>query len=243
MSKDKVTPALPTNPIPRGFSGNVFYHLGMLLTRCLTHFELRGRENLPTDQNFVLVANHETYVDGMWIASILRHSQFKQFCALVGADLMRDHGWFGKIICRVGQGIPVNRKANPVRGLILAKKQVESGRILLVHPEGTRTSNGKLAPLQDGASYIAHKTHVPLVPVYIDGGFQLFNRFWKLPKPFLPGSLRRKRLILKVGAPLFPERFSDVQEITAALRSWFLAQEAKREVHEMQSLPPEAHHA
>lgn len=243
MSAEKTAPKLPTDPIPRGLSGRIYYHLGMLLTRCFTRLELRGREQLPEQKNFILVANHETYIDGLWIGSLLRRSQFKQYCALVGADLMSEHGWFGKVICRVGQGIPVNRKANPVRGLILAKKQVEAGRILLVHPEGTRTSDGKLGPLQDGASYLAFKARVPLVPIYIDGGFQLFNRFWKLPKPFLPGSLRRKRLILKVGSPLFPEHFSSVQDITTALRSWFLIQEEHREITAMQPLPPEVHHA
>lgn len=239
MEENTQTKAAPVEPIERGFTGHFFYGLGMLLTHLFTRYEKRGLENIPAEGPFIIAANHETYVDGMWIGSLLPHKHFEKFCALVGADLMTDHGPFGKIICHVGRGIPVDRKANPVRGIILAKKQVDKGYILLVHPEGTRCHDGKLGPLQDGAAYIAKKAEVPVLPVYVDGGFELFNRHWKWPKPFLPGRLRRKRLILKVGKPLRQEDYADAKELTAALEKWFLEQQATREVHERQAFTPE----
>lgn len=225
---------LPVEPIPRGFIGHFCYGLGMFLTRVFTRFETRGEAFVPDQAPYVVAANHETYVDGMWIGALLPRKHFSAYCALVGADLMTEHGLFGRIICRVAHGIPIDRKANPVRGLILAKKQVEAGHILLVHPEGTRTPDGRIGPLQEGAAFLAYKAGVPLLPIYIDGGYQLFNRHWKWPKPFLKGRfLKRKRVILKAGQPLYPADFANAKAMTAALKTWFEQQQAQREITAM----------
>ncbi len=192
----------------------------MGLSRRLLRITVEGRENIPSSPPYVLAANHETYIDGMWIGAYLPKGHFRHFCSLAASDLKTRHGWLGKLILRVGRGIQVDRFGNPIRGLILAKKEVEKGEILLVHPEGTRSEDGQLGEFKDGAAYVAFKACVPLVPVFLDGGYEIFNRHMKNPQPFQPGTLRRKQLVITYGKPFLPKDYADAHEMTDALTEW-----------------------
>lgn len=207
-------------PIERGLSGNIIYKLGMLLTRCLVKFEAKGLENIPQDSPYVLAVNHETFVDAMWVSSYLPKAHFPNFACMAAQDLLTDYGWFGKVIMKVGRGIPLNRHGNPIRGLILAKKQVEEGNILLVHPEGTRSHDGRLGQIHEGATFIAMKANVPLIPVFIDGAFEIFSRYHKWPATWDKKRRRRRRLVIHYGPPLYPENYKNSKAMTVDMKDW-----------------------
>ena len=108
---------------------------------------------------------------------------FEIFSSLAAQDLLTEHGPFGHVIMRARrQRHPPQSEGQPRRGLIAAKQQVDKGNILLVHPEGTRSVDGRLGELQNGASFLAIKANVPMLPVFIDGGYEVFNRYMKWPK-------------------------------------------------------------
>ncbi len=52
----------------------------------------------------------------------------------------------------------------------------------MVFPEGTRTHDGRLRPLKPGICTLARRAHVPLVPVVIDGAFDVWPRQQRLPR-------------------------------------------------------------
>ena len=217
-------------PIKRGCIGHFFNAVGMLATRTMVRLAGRGLDHSPSDTPYILAANHETYVDGMLIASFLPRAHFKWFSSLAAQDLLTDHGIFGRIIMHVGRGIPLDRNGNPARGLMTAKKQVDRGNILLVHPEGTRTTDGQLGTFQNGASYLAMKADVPLVPVFIDGGYEVFNRHMAWPQWRNPITHRRRRIIITFGEPMMPRQFKKAQEMTDALTHWMKHQFEHKEV-------------
>lgn len=206
-------------PVERGFIGKLLYHAGMLLTRSCVKLEARGLENIPKDSPYVLAVNHETFVDAMWVASFLPKAHFPHFACMAAQDLLTDYGWFGRIIMKVGRGIPLNRHGSPVRGLVMAKQQVDDGNILLVHPEGTRSHDGKLGQIHEGATFIAMKANVPLVPVFIDGGFEIFSRFHKFPNPW-DKKRRRRRLIIHYGKPYYPADYKNSKAMTKDMKAW-----------------------
>lgn len=207
-------------PIRRGLIGYGANAIAMTATRLLIRLSAEGRDNIPTQVPYVIASNHETYVDGMWIGAYLPRGHFRHLSCIAGSDLEFQHGWLGRVILRVGRAIPIDRFGNPVRGLIIAKKKVDEGNILLVHPEGTRTSDGHLGELKDGAAYIAIKSKVPLVPVFIDGGYEVFSRHMKRPQPRDPQTGRKQRVVIRFGPPLRPQDFRDAHEMTAALQDW-----------------------
>ncbi len=211
-------------PLSRGVLGQIAYTLGMTVSRLTLKLRARGLENIPQTVPYVIAANHQTYVDGMWIGAYLPKLHFKKMASLTAKDLEDQHGFLGKIIVRVGRGIAVDRFGNPIRGLIIAKKKVEEGNILLVHPEGTRSPDGEIGELKDGAAYIAIKSKVPLLPVFIEGGYEVFSRHMKWPKPIDGKTGHRKKVTIVFGKPLDPHEFKSAKEMTNALISWMESQ-------------------
>ena len=219
MQKDKY-------PVKRGFTGYFFYEIGMAATLLALRFRAKGRSNLPASSPYVIAANHQTYVDGMWIAHFLPRRHFAKMCCLAASDLETSHGALGRLIMHVGRGIAVDRYGNPVRGLIKAKKEIENGHIMLVHPEGTRSHDGKVGELKDGAAYLAIKAGVPLVPVYIEGGYSVFSRHMKRPMTWDKKEHRRRLVTVHFGKPFDPAQYGkDAHRLTADLTSWMLQME------------------
>jgi 1-acyl-sn-glycerol-3-phosphate acyltransferase len=158
------------------------------------------------------------------IIDYLPKGHFKWMRCLAASDLETQHGKLGRLIMRVGRGIAVDRYGNPVRGLIKAKKEVEQGNICFVFPEGTRTHTGKLAELKDGASYLAIKAGVPLVPVYIAGAYQIWPRTQKHPHPL--NGLHRRKIRIYVGEPMYGKDYdNDAHKMTEVLSEWMHRQE------------------
>lgn len=214
-------------PMRRGITGNLGNWGGMLLTRLLIRLRAVGLENIPKNTPYVIAANHETYVDGMWIGAYLPRRHFRKMACIAGSDLESSHGPLGRLIVRVGRAVPIDRFGNPIRGLIIAKRKVDEGNIMLVHPEGTRTLDGRLGEMKNGAAYIAMKSGVPMLPVFVDGGFEVFSRHMKWPRPFDENG-RRRSVYLHFGRPFLPERFKDAQAMTDALTEWMQEQARNR---------------
>ena len=215
-------------PMSRGPIGWFSYHAGMFFTRFFSAIHYRGQKHIPKMRPYVLAANHQTFVDGMWICSGLPKEQQRHFSVIAGADLRHRYGAFGRLMLRVGRAIPVERKGgSAIRGLITAKRKVDEGYILLVHPEGTRTHNGKLGGFQNGAAFISKKSNVPLVPVFVHGGYDLFSRHMKLPKPRDPVTGRRHEITIVFGPPFLPWDYGTVEELMAQVRIWMEAQESQ----------------
>ncbi len=207
-------------PLRRGLAGHLSYRLGLAWANHIINLRAEGLENIPSEIPYVIAANHETYVDGMLIGSYLPKAHFKAMSCIAASDLESRHGILGRVILRVGRAIPIDRFGNPVRGLIIAKKKVDEGNIMLVHPEGTRSVDGRLGEMKDGAAYIAMKSKVPLLPVFIDGAYEVFNRYMKLPRGFDPVSRSKRDVVLTFGKPLQPADFSNAREMTAAMVDW-----------------------
>ena len=60
---------------------------------------------------------------------------------------------------------------------------IDQGWSLLVYPEGTRSTTGKLLPFKRGAGYLARELGVPIVPIAVRGGFEILPKGVTWPHP------------------------------------------------------------
>jgi 1-acyl-sn-glycerol-3-phosphate acyltransferase len=222
--------SLDKYPVRRGWIGNLAFWGGMVATQMGIRLRAEGLENIPHEIPYVLAANHETYVDGLWIGHFLPREHFKVMSCIAAKDLESKHGLLGRLIIKVGRAIPIDRFGNPVRGLIIAKKKVDEGNIMLVHPEGTRSLDGHLGEMKEGAAYIALKSKVPLVPVFLDGGYEVFSRHMKVPQGRDPITRQMREVILTFGKPFNPADFLNARELTAALTDWMHARFLEKKI-------------
>lgn len=184
-----------------------------------------GLENLPP-QPYILAANHVTFVDGLFIFKGLPKEHYENTCAMVGADLETQYGVVGKMIMRAARAIPVARQGNPTRGLLKGLHALEAEMNLLIHPEGTRTHDGHLGSFHSGASYLAFKANVPIVPIYIAGGYDFWPRHSKWPSTKDPDTGLKRQLSLTFFPPLLPEEYASPEELHEALHSTLKVAEA-----------------
>jgi 1-acyl-sn-glycerol-3-phosphate acyltransferase len=93
-----------------------------------------------------------------------------------------------------------------------AVKALRSGMPLFVFPEGGRTVAGQLQPFLSGAAYLAIRAQVPLVPIAINGAYDLL--------PIHTHHFYPSKLTLAVGEPIETRGMTvrQMEELTNRLR-------------------------
>ena len=138
-----------------------------------------GRENIDWGTSYVFVANHQGAYDIFSIYGYLGHN----FRWMMKQSL-RKIPFVGWACAWSGQIFVDNSSASATRRTMAqAERQLSGGMSLVVFPEGARTWDGKMRQFKRGAYRLAVEFNLPVVPVTIDGAFDVMPRFRKLPVP------------------------------------------------------------
>jgi 1-acyl-sn-glycerol-3-phosphate acyltransferase len=159
-------------------------------------FSIRGIDRIPPGP-LVVAANHASNLDPVVVGSAFP----RPLRYLAKEELFRNP-LFGALIDALG-AVPVAREDRQRAGTVLKMclEQLASGRPLLLFPEGTRSSDGRLkTPLEQGAAFLSLKSGAPIVPAYLAGSFESCPRGAAFPRP--------AKLRLLFGHPLRPEESS-----------------------------------
>jgi long-chain acyl-CoA synthetase len=150
---------------------------------------VRGRENLRgVPGPLLLVSNHVTFLDpALVMAGLPARFRHRLAVAMIGERLRamrhppRDRGWLLGMVDRVTcflllllfNVFPLPQKSGYRRSFAFAGESADRGYSVLVFPEGGRTRDGRLAPFRAGIGLLANRLGLPIVPVRIDGLFEL----------------------------------------------------------------------
>lgn len=133
---------------------------------------VEGRENIDDKQSYVFVANHQGPYDIFLVYGFLnRHFRWMMKKQLRKIVLV------GKA-CESAGHIFVD-KSGPKsiqRTYDQARKVLRGGTSLVVFPEGARTFTGHMGIFRRGAFQLADELQLPVVPVTIDGTFDVLPR-------------------------------------------------------------------
>jgi 1-acyl-sn-glycerol-3-phosphate acyltransferase len=130
-----------------------------------------GLENLPEDGAFVLCANHLSALDPICISARLPGKLDLAF--LAKKELFQNK--FLKILIDALGAIPVDRGSADIAAIRASMQALKDGKCLLIFPQGTRSKDNTPTPMLSGASMIALRGGVPVIPCYIDGPYKLFR--------------------------------------------------------------------
>ncbi|MBO5558447.1 amino acid adenylation domain-containing protein [Ruminococcus sp.] len=196
----------------------MFFDAFAQLTKALYRFEVKGLENLSDGGRYIICPNHESDLDCMWVLSALRGKfHLCECCALITQEHLDDK--LKSFIFRVTGGIPIDRNGDFAPALARAAAVLKKRRLLLIHPEGTRTRSGRLGRLRHGAALISKKTGVKTVPVKIVGAGQIFPVNRQHPYIFDKEKLCRYSLSISFGKPIDPSEKS-AEDIMEEIRKW-----------------------
>ena len=136
-----------------------------------------GRENIDKNTSYVFVANHQGAYDIFVVYGFLGHS----FRWMMKKALKKMP--FVGFACDKGGHIFVDNSSPAAvkKTMDAAHQRLQKGLSLVVFPEGSRSWNGKMSKFKKGAYQLAVQCNLPVVPITIDGAFDVMPRFKKLP--------------------------------------------------------------
>ena len=154
-----------------------------LLAKVLFRLEAVNLDNVPPKGGYLLVANHASNLDPPLIAVSLPRA-----CHTLAKRELFDVPLLGWAIKHL-YAHPIDRGGVDRKALRECIETLRRDELLLLFPEGTRTSDGSLQSARAGAAMIAYQAGVPVIPVYVDGTFKALRRGAKFPK------LRKVRVV------------------------------------------------
>jgi len=130
-----------------------------------------GHENIPVTGPALICANHQSFIDPPLVGSSMRRPI--HFMARHDLFTVPVLGW---LIARVN-AFPVKRTgAGDPAAFKNIFRLLESGEIVLLFPEGTRSRDGSLQKALPGVGMIAYNARVPVIPCYVYGSREVLPR-------------------------------------------------------------------
>ncbi len=159
-----------------------------LFVRGVARVEVVGKENLPTQGPFILVANHQSVLDPIIVQvvcprplhTLTKSTQFG--------------GWLMKWVLPRVNAIPTRRYRIEPQAVRVVLRRLDAGEAVGIYPEGERSWDGALQPFRRGTMRLILKAGVPVIPCGVVGSYDVWPR-WS-------HSIRRRRVRLAFGQAL-----------------------------------------
>jgi 1-acyl-sn-glycerol-3-phosphate acyltransferase len=191
-------------------TARVFYRVVQAVFRLFfvvyNRLDVRGKERIPRGGTVIVASNHASNIDPPLIGCV-----YPGRIRYLAKDSLFKIPLLGFLIRTLG-GIPVSRedsqRAGAVMKLLLGR--LRGGETLLMFPEGTRSRDGEMKPLEGGVALLSVKSGAPVLPMFVHGSHRVCPPGSKFPAPF--------KLILSISDPISPDLgIEDERERRAAL--------------------------
>jgi 1-acyl-sn-glycerol-3-phosphate acyltransferase len=162
--------------------------------RVYHRLEIHGREHLPAQGSFVLAANHASHLDTLCLLAALPLRKLHRAFPAAAQD------YFFVGVPRLAaaailvNALPFARQTHIRQSLDLCRHLLANpGNILLLFPEGTRSTTGQIGDFRPGIGMLVAGVNVPVVPCYLSGAFAAWPKGKGIPRP--------RQVQLRIGAP------------------------------------------
>ncbi|GBR77523.1 long-chain-fatty-acid--CoA ligase [Candidatus Termititenax dinenymphae] len=160
------------------------------------------------EDNCIYAANHQSYLDIMWLLATLPKS-LREKTYMLGKKELAFLPWlFGRLPI-----IFVERQGQALSSLKAGADILRQGGSLIVFPEGTRTLDGNLGEFKIGAALLAHKLGKKIVPITVKGAYEIYPRQRRLPNW---KSKQKGELVLHPA--IDPQKFKTAEELNQKIK-------------------------
>ena len=192
--------------------------------RQMVRLKVEGVQNLKeTKSPVIFAANHNSHFDTLAIYAALPWRWRHRLAPAMSQDFFRAYfeqrgfGWrhvlknAGEyfLACGLFNAYPLPQQMTGTRrALKYTGELVDSGYCPLVFPEGERSPSGRMQPFKTGIGMMALRLGVPVVPVYLEGLYEVYSVDHEWPEP--------NRVRVRIGKPL---RFTHERDYEIVARS------------------------
>jgi 1-acyl-sn-glycerol-3-phosphate acyltransferase len=163
----------PADLLPVQRQATPMYRLARVVLIPLMHllfqFHVEGRQNIPREGNFVLIANHLNWLDSFTLLMIFPAEPRVHFLGDTTILVTRKFQWW--VVRQVGGFIPVDKHRHGDTTLFThVDRCLQRGGVVALYPEGQYGEReGEVLPFKKGFAHFAIDNHVPVVPVGLSG--------------------------------------------------------------------------
>ena len=136
------------------------------ISKILFRVEVRGLENVPAEDRLLIVANHESFLDGLLLGLFIP----KKATFVVHTTVLKN--WWYRQFLRLTPHLTVDPASPYAMKKVI--KLLEAGKNVVIFPEGRITLTGSLMKIYDGPGFVAAKTGATILPVRIDGAAESY---------------------------------------------------------------------
>lgn len=153
-----------------------------------------GRDNLPTKGSFVLVCNHTSHLDTLALLCSVPLRQIHRVFPAAAADYFFASLPRTAVSAVLINALPFDRELNGAQSLAACSELLRNeGNVLIIFPEGTRTTTGEMGRFRSGIGRLVVGTDLPVVPCHVEGGLKAWPKGKLLPRP--------SKVHLRIGQP------------------------------------------
>ena len=140
----------------------IVYFLTKVVSWTYFPFSAHQTRNIPRQGAFILASNHISNLDPV----LLGICSMRRINFMAKIELFK--GALGYVLTRLGS-FPVKRGEADFGAMREALRRLKEGRVILIFVEGTRRIGNEPSKAQAGVGFLAMKSGVPIVPVYVQG--------------------------------------------------------------------------
>ena len=174
------------NPIRQGFY-SFARPIVRFIFKCWFDLSYEGVENVPKDGGNIFASNHRSYGDPVFIALMTR----VPISYMAKEELFKQNIFFTLLIKAWG-AFPVKRGTGDTAVIDTSVEKLDSGRNLVIFPEGTRSKDGKVGKGKTGVALVAAVAQTKVVPVGINFEGEKLSR--------------KKKVVVRYGKPIIPSK-------------------------------------
>ena len=164
---------------PCGWRAWILYQIARVYSPVVFGWRAVNASTIPEDSPAIVISNHASPADPMllWMGHLRQFRKKKQIRVIefmTAKEYVEQRNLVGWI-CRVLKTIPVARSGRDMRPAREALRRLKEGRLVGIFPEGQINRDApdqQLLPGDTGAAWLALKSRVPVVPIYIRGAPQ-----------------------------------------------------------------------
>lgn len=157
----------------------------LLVTKPIRTFYFKiipnGTKNIPKDQPVIFAPNHQSFLDGIVLISLLKRRTRKK--TYFFAKDRNFNSAFKRYFAKKANIVLLNINKDLKETLQQMAAIIKENNNIVIFPEGARTRNGELQNFKKTFAILSSELQIPVIPVAIDGSFKLFSIKSKLPKP------------------------------------------------------------
>jgi len=162
---------------------------------------VNGIDRLPAEAPFIISPNHQSYLDAFLLVSALPYRVARKLFFVGASEYFATPfmAWVAKQV----HVVPIDPDSNLTRAMKAGAYGLRHGKVLLLFPEGERSIDGSVKRFKKGAAILSLHLGVPVVPVAMDGVFDVWPRNRPLQwRALLPNG--NVRILMEMGLPLEP---------------------------------------